>query len=73
LEQLTADIAREEQMLRENADILARLDEEEQELAASSEASGERNEELRALFEEAEIRLQDSESALARLTAERAE
>ena len=73
LEQLTADIAREEQMVRENADILARLDEEEQELIASNEASGERNEELRAIFEEAEIRLQDSENALARVTAERAE
>ncbi|WP_421522197.1 chromosome segregation SMC family protein [Ochrobactrum quorumnocens] len=73
LEQLTADIAREEQMVRENADILARLDEEEQELLASNEASGERDEELRAIFEEAEIRLQDSENALARVTAERAE
>jgi chromosome segregation protein len=73
LEQLTADIAREEQMVRENADILARLDEEEQELLASNEASGERDEELRAIFEESEIRLQDSENALARVTAERAE
>ncbi|MBJ6132103.1 chromosome segregation protein SMC [Ochrobactrum sp. Q0168] len=73
LEQLTADIAREEQMVRENADILAKLEEEEQELLASNDASGERDEELRALFEEAEIRLTDSESALARMTAERAE
>ncbi|MBV2142594.1 chromosome segregation protein SMC [Falsochrobactrum sp. TDYN1] len=73
LEQLTADIAREEQMLGENADILARLDDEEQELIAANEASGERDEEIRALFEEAEIRLADSESALARVTAERAE
>ena len=73
LEQLTADIAREEQMVRENADILTRLDEEEQELVASNEASGERDEELRSLFEEAEIRLTDSEGALARVTAERAE
>lgn len=73
LEQLTADIAREEDMVRENADILERLSEEEQELIASSEASGERDEELRALFEEAEIRLTDSENALARVTAERAE
>ncbi len=73
LEQLTADIAREEQMVRENADILTRLEEEEQELIASNEASGERDEELRAIFEESEIRLQDSENALARVTAERAE
>ncbi len=73
LEQLTADIAREEGMLRENADILARLEAEEQELVASNEASGDRDEELRALFEDAEIRLNDSESALARVTAERAE
>ncbi len=60
-------------MVRENADILARLDDEEQELLVSAEASGVRNEELRALFEEAEIRLQDSENALSRVTAERAE
>ncbi|MCD4511042.1 chromosome segregation protein SMC [Brucella pseudogrignonensis] len=73
LEQLTSDIAREEQMVRENADILERLDEEEQELIASNEASGERDEELRAMFEESEVRLQDSENALARVTAQRAE
>ncbi len=73
LEQLATDIAREEQMLRENADILARLDEEEQELTASAEDSGARNEELRILFQEAEARLEDSESALAKVTAERAE
>lgn len=73
LEQLSADIAREEEMMRENADILARLDEEEQELIASAEESGERDQELHALFQEAEIRLQDSENALSRVTAERAE
>ncbi|WP_343313807.1 chromosome segregation protein SMC [Brucella sp. BE17] len=73
LEQLTADIVREEVMLRENSDILARLDAEEQELVASNEASSDRDEEIRALFEEAEIRLNDSENALARVTAERAE
>ncbi len=73
LEQLSADIAREEEMMRENADILARLDDEEQELIASAEESGERDQELHALFEEAEVQLQDSESALSRVTAERAE
>ena len=73
LEQLSADIAREEEMMRENADILARLDDEEQELIASAEESGERDQELHALFEEAEVRLQDSENALSRVTAERAE
>ncbi|GAA5616075.1 chromosome partition protein Smc [Brucella sp. NBRC 12951] len=73
LEQLSADIAREEEMMRENADILARLDDEEQELITSAEESGERDQELHALFEEAEVRLQDSENALSRVTAERAE
>ncbi|ABS13344.1 chromosome segregation protein SMC [Brucella anthropi] len=73
LEQLSADVAREEEMMRENADILARLDDEEQELIAAAEESGERDQELHALFEEAEVRLQDSENALSRVTAERAE
>lgn len=73
LEQLTADIAREEQMVSENADILARLEEEEQNIFAANEDSGEREEQVRILFEQAETRLAESEEQLAQATAERAE
>ncbi|GAB1581314.1 chromosome segregation SMC family protein [Phyllobacterium phragmitis] len=73
LEQLAADIVREEQMVRENADILARLDEEERALNADNDAAGDRDIEARAVFEAADARLRESEAALARVTAERAE
>src|SRR5690606_29187862 len=73
LEQLSADVAREQQLVSENADILARLEDEEQELLAANEDSGDRGEELRILFEEAENRLAESEEQLANATAERAE
>ncbi|RCS23352.1 chromosome segregation protein SMC [Phyllobacterium salinisoli] len=73
LEQLAADIVREEQMVRENADILARLDEEERTLNADNDAAGDRDIETRAVFESADARLRESEAALARVTAERAE
>ncbi|MBB2970058.1 chromosome segregation SMC family protein [Mesorhizobium sp. RMAD-H1] len=73
LEQLAADIVREEQMVRENADILARLDEEERALNADNDAAGDRDIEARAVFEAADAKLRESEAALARVTAERAE
>jgi len=73
LEQLAADIVREEQMVRENADILARLDEEERTLNADNDAAGDRDIEARAAFEAADTKLRESEAALARVTAERAE
>jgi len=71
--QLDADIAREEQMLRDNADILKRLGEEETQLKADDEASIDRERETRAAFEEASTRLTLSEGALSKLTSERAE
>jgi chromosome segregation protein len=73
LQQLDADIAREEQMVRDNADILARLSTEEAELNAENEGADEREIATRAAFEEAAATLALSESALSRLTAERAE
>ncbi|PYE85331.1 chromosome segregation protein SMC [Phyllobacterium leguminum] len=73
LEQLAGDIVREEQMVRENADILARLDEEERALNIDNDNAGDREIETREAFEEADNRLKSSEADLARVTAERAE
>jgi chromosome segregation protein len=71
--QLDADIVREEQMLRDNGDILKRLGEEEAQLKADDEASVDRERATRAAFEEASTRLTLSEGALSKLTSERAE
>ncbi|PRD45739.1 chromosome segregation protein SMC [Phyllobacterium phragmitis] len=73
LEQFAADVVREEQMVHENADILARLDEEERGLNADNDAADNRDIETRAAFESADAKLRESEAALARVTAERAE
>eukprot|EP01132_Coremiostelium_polycephalum_P010556 gene10556-12942_t len=73
LAQLTADIAREEQMVRDNADILARLDAEERSLNQDNANAGEHELAIRADFERADAKLRESEAALAKVTAERAE
>ncbi|MBN9138024.1 MAG: chromosome segregation protein SMC, partial [Phyllobacterium sp.] len=73
LAQLTADIAREEQMVRDNADILARLDAEERSLNQDNANAGEHELATRADFERADAKLRESEAALAKVTAERAE
>ncbi|EJM98479.1 chromosome segregation protein SMC [Phyllobacterium sp. YR531] len=73
LQQFTADIAREEQMVSDNADVLERLVTEEQSLAEENANAGTRELETRAEFERAEAKLKESESALAKITAERAE
>ncbi|RCW79306.1 chromosome segregation protein SMC [Phyllobacterium bourgognense] len=73
LVQFTADIAREEQMVRDNADVLARLDTEERSLNEENANAGEREIETRAEFERADAKLKESEAALAKVTAERAE
>jgi chromosome segregation protein len=73
LEQFDADIAREERMVRENADILERLAEEESLLLDENAGSDERAESTRAALEAASETLAASEDALSRLTAERAE
>jgi chromosome segregation protein len=63
--QLAADIAREEQMKAENAAaIIARLDEEETELTADEASTGDREAELKRLFEQAEAALARSEAEL---------
>ncbi|UXN60862.1 chromosome segregation protein SMC [Phyllobacterium zundukense] len=73
LVQFIADIAREEQMVRDNADVLARLDTEERSLNEENANAGEREIETRAEFERADAKLKESETALAKVTAERAE
>ncbi|TCD11286.1 chromosome segregation protein SMC [Oricola cellulosilytica] len=71
--QLGADIEREEGMKRENAEAIERLAAEEAELTAEEAATGDREAELKKLFEAAEAALARSESELSRLTGERAE
>ncbi|MDX8499291.1 chromosome segregation protein SMC [Mesorhizobium sp. VK4C] len=73
LQQLDADIAREERMVRDNADILERLRAEEAELNSENGGAAEREATTRAAFEQAGATLSQSEAKLAALTAERAE
>ena len=70
---LDADIRREEQMVRDNADVLHRLAEEEASLQADNAGAVDREIATRAAFEEASAKLALSEGALSKLTAERAE
>ncbi|MER8922478.1 chromosome segregation protein SMC [Mesorhizobium sp. M0802] len=73
LQQLDGDIAREERMVRDNADILERLREEEATLNSENAGAAEREATTRAAFEQAGATLSESEAKLAALTAERAE
>ncbi|PDQ17984.1 chromosome segregation protein SMC, partial [Mesorhizobium sanjuanii] len=73
LQQLDGDIAREERMVRDNADILERLRTEEAELNSENAGAAEREATTRAAFEQAASTLAGSEAKLAALTAERAE
>lgn len=73
LQQLDGDIAREERMVRDNADILERLRTEEAELNSENAGAAERETTTRAAFEQAAATLAASEAKLAALTAERAE
>ncbi|TPJ28398.1 chromosome segregation protein SMC [Mesorhizobium sp. B2-7-2] len=73
LQQLDADIAREERMVRDNAGILERLRAEEAELNSENAGAAEREATTRAAFEQAGATLSQSEAKLAALTAERAE
>jgi chromosome segregation protein len=70
---LDADIRREQQMVRDNADVLARLAAEESSLQADNAGAAEREIATRAALEEATAKLSLSEGALTKLTAERAE
>lgn len=73
LQQLDGDIAREERMVRDNADILERLRTEEAALNSENAGAAEREASTRAAFEQAASTLSASEAKLAALTAERAE
>jgi len=73
LSQLREDIVREERLVADNAGILARLDEEERELAEMLSEAGERAEDARERLAEASEKLSSSESLLGLLTAEKAE
>jgi len=73
LQQLDADIAREERMVRDNAEVLERLATEETTLNAENAGATDREAATRAAFEQATLVLTASEEALSTLTAERAE
>lgn len=73
LAQLAADIAREEQLLNDNAGILAGLAEEEQRLTAEDASAAEIAQGIADAHAAADAALKDSEQALSRVTAERAE
>ncbi|MER8771206.1 chromosome segregation protein SMC [Mesorhizobium sp. M0960] len=73
LQQLDGDLAREERMVRDNADILERLAAEEAALNIENAGAAEREASTRAAFEQAASTLASSEAKLASLTAERAE
>jgi len=73
LSQLREDIVREERLVADNAGILARLDEEEAELADMLAEAGERAEEARERLDGASEKLSTSENQLGLLTAEKAE
>jgi chromosome segregation protein len=71
--QLDADVAREERLLNDNADILQRLGDEEATLTAENTGAKDREQQVAAAVDDATGRLTVSEVALAALTAERAE
>ncbi|MER8456934.1 chromosome segregation protein SMC [Mesorhizobium sp. M0915] len=73
LQQLDGDLAREERMVRDNADTLERLAAEEAALNVENAGAAEREASTRADFEQAASTLASSEAKLASLTAERAE
>lgn len=73
LVQLSEDIAREQQMIADNAGILDRLMNEETELQEALAASDEGAARTQTEFTQAQAKLVDSEAALGKVTAERAE
>ncbi|MDL2407389.1 chromosome segregation SMC family protein [Rhizobium calliandrae] len=73
LAQLAEDIRREERLVSDNTQILAKLDAEEADIADILADSGRLAEETREAFDEAATNLADSEGIFAALTAERAE
>lgn len=68
--QLQADIAREEQMISENSDIVAHLDREEKQLTSETEGREAREAEIKTKLEAATEELAESEKVLNGLTQE---
>ncbi len=73
IEQLDADIKREEQMVRDNAEVLARLNTEEKTLVEETAAASDQESGSRAAFEAASSKLTRSEAGFQKLTGENAE
>ncbi len=73
LAQLEADIAREERIVADNAEVLARLDEEERQLRSDEAGAAERAEETKVALDAAAAKLAAGEAALQKVTAARAE
>ncbi|MEJ6781248.1 chromosome segregation protein SMC [Aminobacter sp. Piv2-1] len=73
LQQLDADIAREQRMIGDNDAILARLDAEEKSLREENDGAADREAATRDALEEAMATLSGTEAELGRATAERAE
>ena len=73
LAQLADDIGREERMVADNAAIIARLNEEEQELEAANAAMSERQATAASRRRSAETAVGESEKKLAELTGQHAE
>jgi chromosome segregation protein len=73
LAQLAQDIAREEQIVADNAATLARLDEEERQLSSDQANAADRQVASLGQLERATQRLTEAEAIHGRLTAERAE
>ncbi len=73
LAQLISDILREEQLLNDNAEILANLDSEEKRLNGETASAADLEQELAAAHSAADFSLKNSEQSMSRITAERAE
>ncbi|WP_173931075.1 AAA family ATPase [Chelativorans sp. Marseille-P2723] len=73
VEQFDNDIAREEKLVGDNAEVLARLEAEEAALHEAEAGSDSRDTELGAMVEKVDAELVKKEAALAALTARKAE
>jgi len=73
LAQLTEDISREQQMIADNAGIMDRLEQEETGLRGELATSDEGAARTQSDFEQAQTKLTESETALGKVTEERAE
>src|SRR5690606_22992930 len=73
VEQLDADILREEQIIRDNSGALEKLDEEEASLSEAEAGAEGREAELKAAVEVADAELAEKEAVLTELTSRKAE